>query len=199
MGTTLAENGDLDSAELMFLKAIGIEEVKTKGMINLALTLQKKANNLAADGDLNKAKLAITDAGKLLDDAKPLLDAKLALGGASAEDVMFSEQVKPLRIQTHRLFGQILAGMGDMSACEEEFRTACEKYSDVPGLWHALARVLGKCTVDFWAWCRLYHSPLMLTFSSFRMSLSLTSKELQGKTDEANKAKQTLAALQNSM
>ena len=31
MGTTLAENGDLDSAELMFLKAISIEEVKTKG------------------------------------------------------------------------------------------------------------------------------------------------------------------------
>ena len=148
MGTTLAENGDLDSAELMFLKAISIEEVKTKGMINLALTLQKKANNLAADGDLSGAKMAIVDAGKLLDDAKPLLDAKLSLG-ASAEDVMFLEQVKPLRIQTHRLYGQILAGMGDMKACEEEFRTACEKYSDVPGLWHALARVLGKFISDF--------------------------------------------------
>lgn len=161
MGTTLAENGDLDSAELMFLKAISAsEEVKTKGMINLALTLQKKANNLAADGNLNGAKVAIVDAGKLLDDAKPLLDAKLALGGASAEDVMFSEQVKPLRIQTHRLYGQILAGMGDMSACEEEFRTASEKYSDIPGLWHALARVLGKCTVDFWTWVDYVHSSL---------------------------------------
>jgi len=39
----------------------------------------------------------------------------------------------------------------------------------------------------------------MLTFSSFRMSLSLISKELQGKTEEATKAKETLAALQKSM
>lgn len=47
MGTTLAEAGDFDSAELMFTKAIeSSDEVKTKGMINLALLFQKKANNL---------------------------------------------------------------------------------------------------------------------------------------------------------
>lgn len=143
MGTTLAEAGDLESAELMFLKAIQCgDEVKTKGMMNLALTLQKKANTLAAGGDLTGAKLAIDDAAKLVDDAKPLLDAKMALGGANSEDAMFASQIKPFRVQIHRLCGQILAGMGDLVACEAEFRTASEKFGDIPGLWEALARVL---------------------------------------------------------
>lgn len=67
MGTTLAESGDLDSAELMFMKAIQCcDDVKTKGMMNLALTLQTKANNLAASGDLTEAKVAIDRAGKLV-------------------------------------------------------------------------------------------------------------------------------------
>ena len=166
MGTTLAESGDLESAELMFLKAIeSSDEVKTKGMMNLAILLQKKANNLAAGGDLNGAKLAIDQAAKLVDEAKPILDAKLALGGATSDDAMFSRQVKPLRVQIHRMCGQILAGMQDFVACEAEFRTACDKYPDIPGLLMALAKVL----------------------------------EMQGKTEEANAAKETLAALQNSM
>ena len=146
MGTTLAEAGDLNAAEIMFLKAIeSSNEVKTKGMINLALLLQKKANYLAAVlGDLNDSKVAVDQAAKLIDDAKPLLDAKIALGDANSEDIIFSQQLKPLRVQIHRLCGQILAGMGDMAACENEFRTASEKYSDVPGIWEALARVFEK-------------------------------------------------------
>ena len=144
MGTTLAEAGDFDSAELMFMKAIeSSDEVKTKGMINLALLFQKKANNLAAVlGDLNGAKVAVDRAAKLIDDAKPLIDAKMALGDANSDDIIFSQQLKPLRVQIHRLCGQILAGLGDMVACENEFRTASENYSDVPGIWEALARVL---------------------------------------------------------
>ena len=144
MGTTLAEAGDFDSAALMFTKAIeSSDEVKTKGMINLALLFQKKANNLAAVlGDLNGAKVAVDRAAKLIDDAKPLIDAKMALCDANSDDIIFSQQLKPLRVQIHRLCGQILAGLGDMVACENEFRTASENYSDVPGIWEALARVL---------------------------------------------------------
>lgn len=166
MGTTLAEAGEFESAELLFMKAVECcEDVKTKGMMNLALLLEKKANNLAANGDLNGAKRAIDEAARLVDKAKPLLDVKMALGGASDEDAMFSKQVKPQRVQIHRLCGQILAGMGDMVACEAEFRTACDNYPDIPGLWHALSRVL----------------------------------DLQGKTNEANQAREKLAALQSSM
>ncbi|KAL9190308.1 hypothetical protein ACHAXT_007519 [Thalassiosira profunda] len=142
MGTTLAEAGKFEDAELMFVKAVECEETKSKAMINLALTLQAKANNLAAGGDLSGAKAAIDDAAKLVDDAKPLIDAKVALGGANSEEATFQKQLRPLRVQIHRLAGQILAGMGDMAACEAEFRTASEKYPDVPGLIEALARVL---------------------------------------------------------
>jgi Flp pilus assembly protein TadD len=143
MGTTLAESGDLESAEPMFIKAIECcDDVKTKGMMNLAVLLHKKANNLAASGDLNGAKLSIDDAAKLVDDAKPLLDIKTALGDSSPEDAVFAKQLNPLRIQIHRLCGQILAGKGDWVGCEAEFRTASEKFGDVPGIWDALARVL---------------------------------------------------------
>jgi len=143
MGTTLAEAGNLQDAELMFLKAIECgDDVKTKGMMNLAILLQKKANNLAPSGDLNGAKLAIDQAAKLIDEAKPLLNAKIALGGGNSEDAMYASQLKPLRVQIHRLCGQILAGMGDLEACEAEFRTASESFGDVPGIWDALARVL---------------------------------------------------------
>jgi tetratricopeptide (TPR) repeat protein len=143
MGTTLAESGDLDSAELMFLKAIQCcDDVKAKGMMNLALTLQTKANNLAAGGDLNGAKAAIDRAAELVDEATPLLHAKVALGTASSDDSVFAKQTKPLRVQIHRLCGQILAGMGDLVACEAEFRTAADKFGEIPGIWEALARVL---------------------------------------------------------
>ena len=93
-------------------------------------------------GDLNGAKVAVDRAAKLIDDAKPLIDAKMALCDANSDDIIFSQQLKPLRVQIHRLCGQILAGLGDMVACENEFRTASENYSDVPGIWEALARVL---------------------------------------------------------
>lgn len=132
MGTTLAEAGNLEDAELMFLKAIGCEEVKTKGMVNMSLLLQKKANSLAAGGDLNGAKNAIDEAAKMIDEAKPIIDAKVALGAASPEDAMYASQLKPLRVQIHRLTGQILAGMGDLVACEAEFRTAADKFGDIP-------------------------------------------------------------------
>lgn len=145
MGTTLAEAGNLLDAELMFLKALECkdqDDVKVKGMMNLALLLQKRANELAPRGDFIGAISAINQAGELVDEAKHLLDARLALGGATSEESMFASQAKPLRVQIHRLKGQILAGSGDLEACEKEFRTACEKFGDIPLLWEALARVL---------------------------------------------------------
>jgi len=143
MGTILASSGDLASAEVMFLKAIQCsEEVRTKGMFNLSLLLQQKANNLATSGNLEEAKAAIMEASKLLDDAKPLIDARIALGGSNSEDAMYASQFKPMRVQCHRVLGQVMAGMGDMVSCEQEFRIASEKFPDIPGIWAALSRVL---------------------------------------------------------
>lgn len=143
MGTILADNGDFESAEVMFLKAIQCnEEVRTKGMFNLSLLLQQKANTLATSGDLTGAKAAIVEASKLLDSAKPLIDARIDLNGSNTEDAMYASQFKPMRVQCHRILGQVLAGIGDMAACEAEFRSASEKFADVPGLWLALGRVL---------------------------------------------------------
>ena len=84
------------------------------------LLLQQKANSLATSGNLEDAKAAIMEASKLLDDAKPLIDARIALGG-STEDAMYASQFKPMRVQCHRVLGQVLAGMGDMLSCESEF------------------------------------------------------------------------------
>jgi tetratricopeptide (TPR) repeat protein len=139
MGTILVEQGDFGGAEVMFMKAIECgEEVRIKGMFNLSLLLQQKANKLAASGDLAGAKVAIVEASKILDDAKTII----AAGGSNSDDVRYASQLKPMRVQCHRLLGQILAGMGDMVACEAEFRSASEKFHDVPGIWAALARVL---------------------------------------------------------
>mmetsp|Transcript_18099 Transcript_18099/g.29632 ORF Transcript_18099/g.29632 Transcript_18099/m.29632 type:complete len:678 (+) Transcript_18099:140-2173(+) len=143
MGSILADKGDLESAEVMFLKATECsEEVRTKGMFNLSLLLQQKANNLATSGNLEEAKAAIIEASKLLDDAKPLIDARIALGGSNSEDAMYASQWKPMRVQCHRVLGQVLAGMGDMLSCEAEFRTASEDFPEIPGVWAALSRVL---------------------------------------------------------
>ncbi len=90
------------------------DNVKTKGVMNLAVLLHKKANDLAASGDLNGAKLSIDNAAKLVDDAKPLLDIKTALGDLLPEDAVFAKQIKPSRIQIHRFCGQILAGKRDL-------------------------------------------------------------------------------------
>mmetsp|Transcript_29855 Transcript_29855/g.59489 ORF Transcript_29855/g.59489 Transcript_29855/m.59489 type:complete len:123 (-) Transcript_29855:1910-2278(-) len=100
MGTTLAESGNLNDAEFMFMKAVECgDEAKTKSMLNLALLLQKKANTLASGGDLNGAKIAIIEASELLDKAKSFIDANLALGGLNSEDAAYAAQFRPMRIQ----------------------------------------------------------------------------------------------------
>merc|ERR1740139_234107 len=78
-GTTFAESGDIDNAEVMFLKGLSCPEVAPKAMINLALVYQKKANTLAASGDLNGAKSAV-------EHAKPLLDAAIRSGDPSSSN-----------------------------------------------------------------------------------------------------------------
>ena len=143
-GTSLAEQDNFDDAELMFLKALECGgEVRPKAMMNLALVHNTRANQFAQTGDLSNAKESALKAGTFLDQAKPLLDALASniSASADADSQRYIAQFKPLRLQVHRLTGQILAGANEFQACEEEFLRASQSFPDVPGVWDMLARV----------------------------------------------------------
>jgi tetratricopeptide (TPR) repeat protein len=128
-------------AELMFLKAMGCgPDVKPKAMLNLGLVYQTRGNALASEGDLAGAKKAALDSAKYLDSAKPLLK-QLQMDG-SAESDAYMSRYGPLRLQSHRLMGQIHAGLGDYESCEKEFRAATEAFPNEPGSWQMLGRIL---------------------------------------------------------
>lgn len=140
-GTSLAEKRDLQAAEDKFKRALMCgDEMAPKAMFNLALVYQANANKLAASGDLVSAKTAITEASKMLDTAKPLLSIQ---NNSNDEDlVRYRSQLGPLRMQVHKLSGQIFAGMKDLPGCEAEFRTCATNFPDEPMAWGMLSRIL---------------------------------------------------------
>lgn len=140
-GTSLAEGGNMDDAELMFLKALQCGgEVAPKAMINLGLVQHSRANVLAPSGDLVGAKEAALKATDYLETAKPLLDEMVKQGNSDAKQYL--NQYKPLRLQNYRMVGQIYAGSGDMAACEEEFRKATDAFPLEQMAWQLLGRAL---------------------------------------------------------
>lgn len=141
-GTTLAEEGHIDEAEVMFLNAVNCPEVKSKGMMNLAMVYLKQGENRAAQGDLPAAKDLAMKAGNYLDDAKVLLDETIKNGLGAGDEQRYVLQFGPLRLQSHRLVGSVLFGLKDFAACEEEFREATKNFPDIRGAWEMLARVL---------------------------------------------------------
>ena len=105
-------------------------------MTNLALVYQKKANNLAANGDLTGAKEMVEEAVRNLERAKPLLDDAIR-NAVGDEEKRYAAQFKPLRLACYRTMGSIFAGMKDFEGCEREFRSAVENFPDTP--------VRGRC------------------------------------------------------
>ena len=100
----------------MFMKGMQCPEVKPKAMMNLALVLQKKAEKMAAGGDLESAKGFAIKAGDLLDTAKPLFDNLIQSGSGGDDDQMYANQFGPLRVQTYRIMGSVYVsrkGSGD--------------------------------------------------------------------------------------
>jgi tetratricopeptide (TPR) repeat protein len=151
----------------MFLKAIECGgDVAPKGMLNLGLLYHGMANKLAQGttaphyiyrlhqalvrltaccpiaGHVKEAKSLALKASDLADAAKPILEemAGSALGGP--EIASYINQLKPLRLQCHRMVGQLLASEGDLAGCEKEFRAATDSFPTDPGAWQMLARVL---------------------------------------------------------
>jgi tetratricopeptide (TPR) repeat protein len=169
-GTALAERGDLDDvsmlclqqvscetfvhlltihceyaiqAELMFLKALECEsDVASKAMINLGLLYNTRGNYLAQMGDMKGASKAAHAAAKYLDEGKALLSALSTDGKLDSQLERYFQQYRPLRLQTHRLIGQLYAGEGDMLSCEAEFRRATESFPEESFAWQMLSKVL---------------------------------------------------------
>ncbi len=164
-GTALAEGGNFDDvsslftkmldlaysslipcclqAELMFLKALECEpDVVPKAMINLGLLHNTRGNFFAQTGDLEGAADAANVAAQYLDKGEILLKALASDGKLDSELERYLKQFRPLRLQTHRLIGQLHAGAGDMLSCEAEFRRATENFPDESFGWQMLSRVL---------------------------------------------------------
>jgi tetratricopeptide (TPR) repeat protein len=130
-------------AELMFLKALECEsDVVPKALMNLGLVYNTRGSFLAQTGDMPGAKMAALDAEKYIDAAKPLLDQLAASGNADSDMFSYIRQYRPLRLQCHRLLGQLHAGAGDMAASEAEFRRATQNFPDERNAWQMLGRVL---------------------------------------------------------
>jgi tetratricopeptide (TPR) repeat protein len=146
-GTSLAEAGDLEGAELKFQSALknDPQHVGIKALMNLALVNQARANQCAAIlGDLPQAKTHAQMSGAQLDAAKELMDG---LSPKEKQDVDMAANVAqytPLRLTSHKLLGQVWAGLGDMDECAAEFRNATTNFPNHIGAWEMLAKVLER-------------------------------------------------------
>lgn len=114
----------------MFRKALdcGVDIVP-RALMNLALLYHTRAKSLATatNHDLQAAKANAQLASEYADRAKPLLDQFDIIDD---EIRQYISQYRPLRLQCHRLLGQIYAGLGDLQACEMEFRAAIAAFPD---------------------------------------------------------------------
>jgi len=144
-GTSLAEQGDLDGAEQKFKSALEHDpRVAIKALMNLSLS-QARANQCAAVlGDMDGAKSNAEAAGSHLDAAKYLIDQLTAKDKEDPDMIANIKQYTPLRLGAHKMLGQVLAGMGDMTGCESEFRLATKNFETHPGAWEMLSLVLQR-------------------------------------------------------
>lgn len=127
-------------AELKFLKALECgPEVVAKAFMNLALIYHSRANSFALANDLANAKISAIQASEYVDRSKKLLDQ---LAVVDNDVRKYISQFKPLRLQCHRILGQIYAGLGDLDACEQEFRAATVAFPEDAGAWQMLKRAL---------------------------------------------------------
>lgn len=142
-GTALAESGNTDDAELMFLKAMECgPEVVSKALMNISIIYVNRGNSLAQGGDLDGAMKTAVNAAKYMDQGKSMMDALVATSKADSDIGRFIQQYKPLRLQAHRLIGQLHAGSGDFVKSEAEFRKAAENFPDDITAWKMLERIL---------------------------------------------------------
>lgn len=93
-------------------------------------------------GELKDAKSCGMKAADFVDAAKPILEHLKASGDSDGDIDRYIAQLKPLRLQCHRIVGQIFAAEGDLAAAEKEFRLATNSFPTEAGAWQMLGRVL---------------------------------------------------------
>lgn len=141
-GTNLAEQGDLDDAELMFQKALDCGNiVKPKALINIGLIRFTHASFNIEQRDFETAKKLTIEASNYLEEAKPLLD-KLVADGSDADATQFLRQYTPLRLSCHRNMAQLFAGSGDLESSEAELRRAVAAFPKEPMALQLLGKIL---------------------------------------------------------
>lgn len=127
----------------MFLKALRCEpKIVPKAMMNLGLLYNTRGNFLAQTGDMDGAKSASADAAKYLDESKHILDNFASSADLDSDLEKYLDRYRPVRLQAHRLAGQLSAGSGDLESCEAEFRLATKNFPDEAFSWQMLSRAL---------------------------------------------------------
>ena len=133
----------MDEAEHKFLQAISNSpELAPKAMLNLSLIYQAKARTSLNGGDIEQARKDAKEASNWMDSVKEWIESDASLLSEKNELESYKSQYKPLRLQSHRLSGQIMAAMSDFEACEEEFKEAVENFPNEAMAWDMYARIL---------------------------------------------------------
>jgi hypothetical protein len=131
---------------LYHAKANSLAQGKFTGSVTLCVgicetTQSPDVPNVPA-GNLEEAKSFGLKAADFTDAAKPILE-HLKSGGSVDDDIdRYINQLKPLRLQCHRIIGQIFAAEKDFAGCEAEFRRATKSFPQEIGAWQMLGRVL---------------------------------------------------------
>ena len=137
LGISLAETGDLDDAEVMFAKAAGCEpEVRPQALTNLALLAKERVQRAMARGDASSARTYGLQAGRYLDEAKPLFDALVPLFPNDEGLRHYAAGFDKLRIFVFRLSGAALLQLGEFADCESEMARLLDMF---PGAWESHA------------------------------------------------------------
>ena len=134
-GTALAEQGNYDDAETMYLKALELEGVvAVEAMMNLGQLYQSQGEALATSGNLEA-----NTAAEYLETAHTHLTTTVQ----QVDDMQRYRDLYPrLRLSCHRLRGGLHFAAGDMEAAEAEFRVATSHFDSEPAAWQMLGRVL---------------------------------------------------------
>ncbi|EJK51260.1 hypothetical protein THAOC_29582 [Thalassiosira oceanica] len=131
LGISLAESGKLDDAEVMFIKAADCEpEVKPQALTNLALLEKERVQRALAGGDAAAAKTHGLQAGRYLDEAKPLFDALIPLFPNDEGLRHYASGFDQLRIFVFRLAGAALMKLGEFADCEAEMTKLVDMFPD---------------------------------------------------------------------
>merc|ERR1711862_1059661 len=145
-GTGLAERGHIDEAEEKFKMALLCKpskpEIVPKVMFNLALVHQTRANQYASQNKLQEAKISIKEASTLLESVKPLLFDNNSNSNNNNNNQQYIKMYKPLRLQVHKLSGQLYAALHEYKQCEDEFRLATTNFPNEGAAWDMLSRIL---------------------------------------------------------